>query len=493
MNIYTKLFGLLISALLAGCGGGGSDGPTGSEPPPLSPPPPPPSGGIGRTGFAYGPVSNFGSVVVNGVHYETNNAAFTINGIVGVQDDLSVGDIVLIVGTINDDGVTGTADEVIFDDSVTGPVQSIDLVLNQLVVLGQTVLVRPDTSFDDSFSPASLSGASIGQIVEVSGQFDANGDILATRIEPKPAGTDYEVHGTVSDLDGASSTFALSGLTVDYGTAVLDNFPGGTISDGDFVEAKGLGLGGGGELIATSVELKGLFPAAVDGDRVEIEGFITRFASAQDFDVAGFPVTTDGSTVFEGGDANDLGPNIKVEVEGDIDGNGILVGGEVDIRRAKAVRATAFVDSVNAASDSLLILGFPVVVDALTRMEDKSDAKLEPLTLNDINAGDYIHVRGSEFPAGSGTILATIFEREDPDAETILQGFVESVSNPSLTILGVTIETSGGTVFRDENDVIISSVEFFNRVQPGSLIKADGSESSATPITAIEVGFELEL
>ena len=258
-----------------------------------------------------------------------------------------------------------------------------------------------------------------------------------------------------------------------------------------------MSLGDAGELIATKVELEGLFPEVADGDRVEIEGFITRFTTAQDFDVAGFPVKTDGSTVFEGGDPIDLGPNIKVEVEGnievDIDGNEILLASKVDIRRSKAVRATALVDSVDPENNTLVILGFPVTVDALTRMEDKSDAKEESLTLDIINAGNYIHVRGSESPAGSGSILATILEREDPDTETILQGYVESFSNPSLTILGVTIETDGSTVFRDENNGDLSSLEFFDLVEEGSLVKADGIESSTKTITAKEVQFEIEL
>ena len=138
------------------------------------------------------------------------------------------------------------------------------------------------------------------------------------------------------------------------------------------------------------------------------------------------------------------------------------------------------------------MLGINVTVDNLTRLEDKSDARVEPLTVADLNAGDYVEVRGDEFPAGSGAILATIFERDDPDTETILQGFVESITDPAFTILGVTIETGPGTVFRDENDAVISSAEFFNRLADNDLVKAQGTETSATVITAEEVEFELE-
>ena len=90
-------------------------------------------------------------------------------------------------------------------------------------------------------------------------------------------------------------------------------------------------------------------------------------------------------------------------------------------------------------------------------------------------------------------ILATIFERDDPDTETILQGFVETISDPSFVILGVTIETNGATVFRDVNDVVISSADFFGQVAPNSLVKAEGSEVSDSTISATEVEFELEL
>lgn len=472
--------------IFAGCGGSSSGGAT---PPP---PAPPPTGGIDGRGIAIGPVSTFGSVVVNGVTYSTDTASFTINDQPGTQGDLRVGDVISVIGTISDDRTTGVAETVLYDDVVKGPVDSINLAGSSLVVLGQTVLVGPDTSFDDGFNPVSLEGISVGQIVEVSGQFNAGGDIVATRIEPKPAGTQFEVHGTVASLDSANLLFNLSSLAVDYSSATLDNFNGGQIANGDFVEAKGVSIGAGGELVATSVELESLAPDTNDGDHVEIEGFIDRFASATDFDVQGFTITTNSSTVFEGGVAADLGLNVKVEVEGDINANGVLVADKVDIRRSKAVRAAAVIDSVNAAAGSIVILGITVTTDNLTRFEDKSSADVEPLTINDVNAGEYVEIRGDEFPAGSGQILATIFEREDADPDTELQGFVESSTDPSFTILGVTIETNGATVFRDENDVAISSTDFFLRLAPGDLVKATGTESADMTITATEVEFELE-
>ena len=484
MKNIKMIIGSIILTLAAACGGGSDTAPVVN--------PPPPTGGIGRTGISMGPISTFGSVVVNGIRYDTSSAVFTVNGLSGSQDDLSVGQVITVSGTIDDNGVDGDADEVNFDDNVKGPVQDIDLAMSQIVVLGQTVLINPETSFDDSISPASIGGLGIDDIVEVSGLVDSTGRITATRIELKPAGTEFEVLGIVSGHDMTNFFFNINNLVVDYSGATLDNFSAGQINDGDFVEAKGVSLNIDGELVANRVELKNALPNVADGVHVEIQGFITRFTSTQDFDVTGLPVTTNASTVYTGGIQGDLGLNVKVEVEGDINNNGVLVATKVDIRRAKAVRATANVDSVDVGANSLVMLGITVSVDALTRLEDKSDADVRPLTLANINAGDYIEVRGGEFPAGSGNILATILERDDADTEAILQGFVETISDPSFTILGVTIQTGAGTIFRDENDTVISSAEFFNRLAPNSLVKAKGSEASDSVISATEVEFELE-
>lgn len=127
----------------------------------------------------------------------------------------------------------------------------------------------------------------------------------------------------------------------------------------------------------------------------------------------------------------------------------------------------------------------------MTRFEDKSDLDLEPLTIGDINTDNYLEVRGQEFPAGGGEIAAALLEREDARSETILQGFLEGES--PLMILGVTINTSAGTVFRDASGAVIGSEsEFLSRVDVGSLIKAKGSESGTNSIAADEVEIEIE-
>jgi len=475
------LFG---TAVLAACGGGGiqTAGIDGGGAPNAPP--------VVTAIVSLGTISGFGSVIVNGVHFETSSTTFSIDGETGSQSDLAVGYVVLVRGSIDDNGVNGTADSILFDDNVEGPIDSIDSAAGTLVVLNQSVRVSADTSFDDSIQPASLDGLQPGNIVEVTGLIDATGVINATRLELKPAGGQLEVTGFVSLLNTGNSQFSINSLVVDFSAAMLVNFPSGSLSDGDLVEIKGDTLGAMDELIATRVELKSGGLGGDPDDRLEIEGFITRFVSAADFDVSGVPVITNAQTTFEGGVAADLGLNIKVEVEGDLDTNGVLVASKVDIRRARAVRATALVDSVDAVAGSFVTLGITVNVDSLTRVEDKSDQDLEPFGLSQLAAGNYVEVRGTEFPAGSGQILAGRLEREDLDPETILQGFVETFTEPTITILGVTIETDFGTIFRDESNALISAADFFDELAQGALVKAKGVEIAAQVIDVAEIEFE---
>ena len=492
MNTLRRIIvAIFATAILgtAGCGGGGSDGGG------VTPPPPPPTGGITGTGIAVGPITGFGSVIVNGVTYDTSSATFTKDGQPATQDDFSVGQVVLVKGSIDDNGANAAADTVEFDDVVEGPVSSVDNALNQIVVLGQTVSITATTSIDDS-CPATLDGLLGVPAVEVSGLADANGVIEATRIECRDGTWDgvMEVNGLVSGHNNGARTFMINGLEVDYGAAAVDNFPtAGVINDGDPVEAKGT-VFAGNTLDATRVEFKGNRFANDDGVHVEIEGFITRFVSASDFDVSGLPVTTTGSTTFEGGTAADLSLNLKVEVDGDFNASGVLVATKVDIKSATAVRVTGNLDSVTGSI--LTILGISVNTDSLkTRFEDKSSADIDPLRVGDLNAGDYVEIRGQEQPVGQ--ITAMLVERDDSDTRTELRGFVEvgGKNEPNLTVLGVTIVTNGSTQYRDSRgatDAPMNPADFWATVQEGSLVDGRGTETGDTTLTATELELQMD-
>ena len=445
------------------------------------------TGGIDGRGtpvFAQGSITGFGSIIVNGVKYETEGTEFEIDGETGTEAELEIGDVVLISGTVNDDGISGTATTVTFDDVVEGPVTAKSPDLLQLTVLGQTVqVVDGETLFDDT-PPVTFDSIMVGDVIEVSGFWLADGTVSATRIEGKLPGGEYEVTGVVSNLSG--TTFSIEDLTVDFSAAALDNFPNGSPENGQPVEAKGMSLGANGELLATRVEYKGNVLGDASGTYVELEGYITRFGSAADFDVSGLPVITTSSTVFEGGTSADLNLNLKVEVDGNVNSNGVLVAEKVEIKTATGIRVVGLVGSISP----LEVFGIQINADDLTtRFDDKAgDNPLDNMKLADLRVGDYVEVRGQEQPLGQ--ITAFDIERDDIEDRRELRGFVTLKSQPNLTVLGVTIVTTGTTVYRDSRgatEVPISSADFWAAVQEGSRVDAQGTETDTTTLTATEV------
>ena len=505
----SKGMAILVMMVLGACGGS-------SAPPAATTPPP--TGGITGTGAAVsiGTINGFGSVIVNGTEYDTATAMFTIDGQSGSQSDLAVGDVVVVKGTAEDDTTGAIAETVEFDDNVEGPIEAgsisidpMDPTAGTFVVLAQIVHFDFNTSFDDSISPASIDGLSDGDIVEVSGLVRSDGGIQATRIEPKTlqVGDPFEVTGFVAEPLNPGTSFMINGLVVDVATrsAVFDNFPGRDMAVGDPVEVKGeQTLGPAGELIATRVEYKGDRLNGEDGDHMEIEGFVTALADQQNFHVSHHAVSCGaGCTVTtEGVAGGTLALNVKVEVKGQLEST-VLVATSVDIRLGNAVRVTAVMEEpVNVDSTgkavSVVLLGITFDVDDRTRFEDKDGtASIEIFDISEIAVGDYLEVRGQE--DGSGGVFAVIVERDDPDTETILQGFVEigGASKPTLSILGVTVETNGATVFQNNDGSPITNpdVGFWDRVGDGSLIKAKGTTVMAGPpviLVAEEVQIQTE-
>jgi hypothetical protein len=466
-NGMQRLIGFVVTAtlLLAACGGGSGNN----------------VAGIDRTGSpaiaSYGTVSAFGSVVVNGVHYNTSGATFTIDGDAGAQSDLRVGDVVLVKGTLDSGGATGVATSVRFDNNVEGPIASIDAVANTFVVLGQVIRVNADTSFDSTIQPPLLASLAVNDVVEVSGLVQGDTSVAATRIERRPAGGEYEVTGTVSVNQVAQRLFFLNQQIVDYQLAQLRGVPNNTIGDGQRVLVKGTLVNGA--LRATRVDYLGGVFGGTTGDRREVEGLITRFTSATDFTVAGLPVTTTSQTAYDGGSAAGLALNVKVEVEGTLNDAGALVATKVGIRQSASARIVSGVDSVSTAANSFVVLGVKIKVDALTRIEDQSSQQVRPFALANLAAGDYVEVRGTESPVGSGELLATLVERMNLQSGTQLEGLVQTVSPPTFAVLGVQVTTSSSTQFGGVSGVAQLAV--------GDPVKVTGQKLGDRAMTAAAV------
>jgi Domain of unknown function (DUF5666) len=466
----------LAGTLLAACGGGDTSSGAAAA-----------SGGNAaaaeRSVVTSGVITGFGSVYVNGIHFETNGADISKDGERVSQQGLRVGQVVHVRGRIDDRSGRATADSVRQDDDLEGPISSIDAANQTFVVLAHTVRVTTETSFDDSLG--TFADLAVGLQVEISGLKNSAGEVVATRIEKRRAGeTRLEVMGKVSLLDTTTHKFNIGPLVVDYTGATLRDFSAAGIANDQTVEVKGNSLNTAGALLATSVERRD-FESGSGVFQREVEGLITRHVSATDFDVAGRKVTTTSSTRYEGGTAADLALNVKVEAEGAINAEGVLVAVKVQFKRGNNAGLAGIVDNVTADSSglggTLIVLGVTVTVDNNTRIEDKSDARIEMFRLSNVQVGDYVEIRGTETAALK--LTASRLERERPESRSWVRGTVRDLVAPNMTVLGVPVSTSASTRFEE-----VSATNFFANAA-GRVVKAKGIET-ANQIAATEIEFE---
>jgi hypothetical protein len=320
------------------------------------------------------------------VHYDTSRATFKIDGRVGTQNELEVGDVVTVTGTLGSSGLTGTADTVTFDDNVEGPIASLDAVAGTFVVLGQTVIVDADTSFDNSIRPASLAGLAVGDVVEVSGLVASDGSVRATRIETKPAAQELEITGVVASHAAATKRFNINAQVVDYSAAMLDNFPAGLIADGQLVEVKGTTVSGGVLAATRWVRWR---RRRVSRVRAPSRRLDPRFVSAADFAVAGVAVTTTRDHVRAA--TPRPRPQRKSRSRAISRAGGVLAASKsISPRRGRALDRA--VDSVNVTAGSFVMLGVTVKVDTLRASRTELDSAAAVLARQS-SSGD-VEVRG---------------------------------------------------------------------------------------------------
>jgi hypothetical protein len=438
---------VLVTALVTSCGGGGGSSTA--------------AGGIGGTGInSVGVVTGFGSVFVNGVEYDTSNAngKVTVNGKSGgSQNDLRIGMVVAVHGTIDSNGKR-FADSITYSADVRGPVSGACVPGATITVLGQPVVIDNQTREDGGFR---CDASSVGQIVEVSGLVDASGVLRATRVELRSgSGDPLEAKGVVKNFDASAKTFSINGLSVDFSGIAAVN---GLANDAR-VEVTGV-LGTDGVLKASKIVVEesggasgggssgggggGVSVGGSPGQQAEVEGFITSFTSATEFQVNGNKVSTTAATVFAGGAAGELAANRKVSVTGTLDSSGTVVASKVTFEsETRPVDIEGNVTSLDLAGGSLSLFqgtgpGITVKSNASTTFKDSTKTPDPSFSLDKIAVGDHLKISATD--DGSGVAAAQV-ERNDTSDKVSLRGLVNAKSAPNdFTIKGATVHTDAAT------------------------------------------------
>ena len=469
--------------------------------------------GISGSGKAVGVITQFGSIFVNGVEYDTSNAVIVVNGVLATEDDLGVGMVVFIQGTVNEDGVTGVAEVVIVDDNLKGPISEITsatdesgalLDARQITVLGIDVVIeRTGTVFEDT----TFESLSAGDFLEIYGFAESGNNIRATRVERENfvAGvTKVEVYGAVNALDTTAETFMLGNYTVNYSAAIFDDIDESTFADGLLVEVKGtLASADALSIDATKIE-----PTGIDGGDAEDNGEVdvdTSFGDDDEFTTEGTISSYDPATntfVINGTtiDASSaelvpgnliLEDGLIVQVEGTFSGD-VLIAEEIKSRRGR-IEIEARISGLDEANQSITLnLGvgvLEVAITAQTLMDDDRDSRDERFNFEDLMVGDFLEIEAMDV---DGALIATRVDREDEDEdeeEISLQAPVdEFVAEESITLLGLQFAVDSETEYESIGGADVPATAFFAQISSGFLVKLEDED----PLDGIADELEFE-
>ena len=299
--------------------------------------------GITGTGIVVGTITGFGSIIVNGVHYNIDNASIDANGVAfsnlsktEQQQVLAVGMVVRLKATDNGDG-TGDAESVVYDASIKGPVleapvPQTDPNLKVITVLGQQIEINALTTSFKDFVGNGFDVIAQNDIVEVSGYIDQSGNIKATLVKKEDdfqpgENTEVELHGVISDLDLTAGSFTLKNLNVEYDSST--EFKDGLqLANGLQVEVKGL-YQGSTTVVAEKIEADDSEKEEIENAKgeVKLQGLVVNLnTAALTFELNG--VTVDYSQVAAS--AAGLVDDAEVEVRGEVS-NGVLVITKLEI------------------------------------------------------------------------------------------------------------------------------------------------------------------
>ena len=432
-----------------------------------------------------GVVTALGSVFVNGIRFHTGSAAVMVNGAPATEANLKPGMVVKVRGTIDDATRTGTAAMVEAVRAVEGTIEAVGA--NTITVMGQVVRIEDNVTRlnDDDLQKVFADAAfAVGNVVEVNGFVDDNGGIRATRVAKKASGG-FQVKGFVVSIGAGSLGLSLTPggaatLTVNF----AGTLPAGIVV-GSIIEAKSAAAPVGGAITATLIKLDDNI--GVGGEKAKVEGIVMAGGTVASFSINGRGVVTNAATLFDGGLPADFAAGIRLEAEGLLDANGIIVASKISFRNNIRIEADA---TAITATRVTLNVGTTVAVNQFTRVDAG------------IVAPRHVEVRA--FLDRNNNLIATrVIDRgvANNNNRIELQGVVLNPAdgNPgAMTILGkAVVTTDAATTFQLSGtaaQTTITRAAFFGQLKTGlTVVKvrwariADFNNVPAVPVTQAEI------
>lgn len=412
--------------------------------------------------IAYGPITQFGSIYVNGIKYETDDAELEFVNSSG-KPSLSIGMMVQVHADWqqHESGIFH-AQKVIFDHQIEGPIKSVTRQGDQFLldVLGTTVIVDSDTATDLGES----SMYSSGSVVKVSGLVNENGEIVATYMalisETYVSDQQVELEGLITHISAADKMIKVNGFDVDVSSTKWKNGNFDGIKIGSKVEVIGLYNSDGHKLKATRLRVKNNDLSLKKGNKLTLDTIIAQYESIESFELNGYQSDASKAEISNGV-VEDLGNGIRVKVSGYINQRGIFEIQTLRIKPSANFSAKVQVDSINYETGAVGFFNLSASVQSDTLYQSRLKSPNKYFSFQDVKVGDWIAIQGVDY---GGQLQISSLSALRTKRGSVIKGMVQFTEAGGMSILGVDIQPTG--------DI---STELMDSIKEGNMLTAKGN------------------
>lgn len=413
---------------------------------------------------AIGPITQFGSIYVNGIKYETDEAEVIFANSAG-SGELSVGMTVQVHAEWDEEQQAINASKVVFDQQISGPVSALSSSEEELLltILGATVVVDENTVIDG----VDWEDVRKGQVFAVSGLEDNRERLIATYmgLQTKTNHSSIsEVEGRVRRVKSNAMRIELRDLTIDASQA---QFLEGTIEDlskNDLIEVLGVYDSRQKVLAAASIRIKDLTENVGKGSKLSIDGVIGEFYSLSRFNLNGFNADASNAELTGG---TPLAEGVRIKANGFINDAGVF-----EIRNARVVARAKYtvkapVDMLLPSINQITVLGITAVTDEDTLFASKLDFPDKYQSLDSIVEGDWVQLKGNYY--GGRLSLNSITTLKQQKKQSI-KGIVSVSKTDRVEVMGLVLEAKTASVEKQ-----LMNLEAGQLISAKGYLKAEGS------------------
>ncbi|MEM8767370.1 MAG: DUF5666 domain-containing protein [Pseudomonadota bacterium] len=358
--------------------------------------------GVGGSGI----VASFRSVVIDGVHYQTDNAIIRLNGRQALESDLKVGYHV----RYRADGDTLEAWSMDYYDTLAGTLEAVtvvdeDMQILELEVLGQRVRTDAVTWIHG----ADIDSLAAGMPVAISAEWLPDGILLASAVDVT-ARPEQVLSGRIDSVEG--DRLSIGGVTIDASSA--GSAPNGeALKVGEWVHALGEYDGSPqspGALTATRLVRQ------ADGDVSDLPGTIQGVLSND----AGIWKIRDHALLLDEALSAGLVAGRRVTVTGALRPSGEFQVSELRMEGDERFRVDGAIEAVHGDGTAITVGGVTVQLDERTTLRDDRDGYrwLSPDTLGTHDAVSLVVER-------IDGVLRARKVRRDAELRQILRAIIE--------------------------------------------------------------------